>query len=322
MTKSVFKTVFRQGEVIIESDNKVVLEPPIMSPEDILAMQMKDTEEIPQEVYEGPTVEDLRREAEQFKIQWEAEREMMLRSAKLEVDNIIQKAEDEAAQEVNRRLHDIEHLKLAAQAEADKIIADAKQKAQEMTLAAQTSIENDRKKALEEGEKAGREAGFQHGKTEADRLIARTRSVLERAQEKFNEMIVETEHRIIDMVILIARKVIKYISEHEREVIIANIKDALDKVKGRGDIVIRVHTADLQVSTEHLKDFIHALEGSNIQVQEDSATVDQGGCIIETDFGEIDARIASQLTELETKIREVSPVKVKPKSSSKKREEM
>jgi flagellar assembly protein FliH len=48
----------------------------------------------------------------------------------------------------------------------------------------------------------------------------------------------------------------------------------------------------------------------DIQIQEDS-TVDSGGCVIETDFGEIDARIASQLAELETKILEASPIKGK-----------
>jgi flagellar assembly protein FliH len=58
------------------------------------------------------------------------------------------------------------------------------------------------------------------------------------------------------------------------------------------------------------------MEGvKGIQVQEDS-TVDSGGCIIETDFGEIDARISSQLAELEARILEISPIKARPKSSS------
>jgi flagellar assembly protein FliH len=58
------------------------------------------------------------------------------------------------------------------------------------------------------------------------------------------------------------------------------------------------------------------LEGvKSVQVSEDSS-VDSGGCVIETDFGEIDARISSQLAELESEILEVSPIKTKPKSSS------
>jgi flagellar assembly protein FliH len=72
--------------------------------------------------------------------------------------------------------------------------------------------------------------------------------------------------------------------------------------------------ADLKLSTEHIKDFIKLVEGSkSLQVVEDS-TVDQGGCIIETDFGEIDARISSQLAELETKILEISPIKARART--------
>lgn len=312
------RTVFRPGEIII-TENKVFLEPPLAFAEATPLVSEEAEHSSSEEVYEGPSIEELRREAEQFRVQWEAEKETMIRSAKLEVDNIIQKAEEEGNREVTRRIEEAELLKQTAQTEAERIIADAQSKAQELSVKAQASIEVERKKALEEGNAAGRESGFQQGKVEVDRLIHRTQVVLERAQEKRGEILLETEQRIIDMVILIARKVIKVISENQREVIISNIKDALNKVKGRGDIIIRVHTADLQVATANLKEFIHDLEGSaNIQVQEDSATIDQGGCIIETDFGEIDARIASQLAELESKIMEITPVKLKPKSPSKK----
>jgi flagellar assembly protein FliH len=90
--------------------------------------------------------------------------------------------------------------------------------------------------------------------------------------------------------------------------------EALKKVKDRGDIIIRVNLADVKLTTEHTKEFIKMLEGvKSIQVSEDSS-VDSGGCVIETDFGEIDARISSQLAELESKILAISPIKSKPKS--------
>jgi flagellar assembly protein FliH len=73
---------------------------------------------------------------------------------------------------------------------------------------------------------------------------------------------------------------------------------------------------DVKLSSEHIKDFIQLIEGSkSLQVVEDS-TVDPGGCIIETDFGEIDARISSQLAELEAKILEISPIKSKAKTAA------
>jgi flagellar assembly protein FliH len=306
------KAVFRAGEITI-TDGKVFLEPPVPIAELSGAGEVEGGEEV--EEYTGPTVEELRQEAEQFKVQWEAERETMILSAKLEVERIIKEAEDAAAREVTQKTEEAEALKKEAQVEATTIIAEAQQKSQDMISASQATIEKQRKEAQEQGLVTGREMGFKEGKVEVDRLIQRTQVVLERAQAKRNEILVETEQRIIDLVILIARKVIKVISENQREVIFSNVQDALRKVKGRGDIIIRVNTMDLQLTTEHIKDFIEMFESAGtIQIQEDSS-VDQGGCIIETDFGEIDARIASQLTELEAKIMEVVPVKEKSKTN-------
>ena len=53
----------------------------------------------------------------------------------------------------------------------------------------------------------------------------------------------------------------------------------------------------------------------SIKILEDS-TVDKGGCIIETDFGSIDARISSQLHEIEEKILELMPIQSKNKDNS------
>ena len=48
----------------------------------------------------------------------------------------------------------------------------------------------------------------------------------------------------------------------------------------------------------------------SVTIMEDT-TVDRGGCIIETDFGQIDARISSQLHEIEEKILELMPIRSK-----------
>ena len=93
-----------------------------------------------------------------------------------------------------------------------------------------------------------------------------------------------------------------------------NVLQSLRKVKGRGDVTIRVNLADVQLTSEHTKDFMESVESiKNITVAEDSS-VEKGGCIIETDFGAIDARISSQLNELEQKILEISPIKTVTKT--------
>ena len=80
-------------------------------------------------------------------------------------------------------------------------------------------------------------------------------------------------------------------------------------------VFMRMKTRKQNLSLqEHINEFIHQVENiKNIFVVEDSS-VDKGGCIVETDFGAIDARISSQLSELETQILSISPIKTVGKS--------
>ena len=302
------KAVFRPGEVAL-GDNKVYLAPPIELAH--LAPAEGELEELPEAVeeYSGPTVDDLRREADMFRNQWEMEKDAMILSSRAEAEHIIKEAEDAAFREVKRKTDEAQVLKRIAQDEADKIIAAAQEKARMIESDSRAAFETERKEAEEEGRIAGREAGFVEGKAEVERLVERAQTVLQRAQDKRAEILEETEQEIVNLVLLIAKKVVKVISENQKNVVISNVVQALRKVKGRGNIIIRVNLADLKLSTEHTKDFIKLVEGArSIQLLEDSS-VDEGGCIIETDFGEIDARIASQFAELENKILEISPIK-------------
>jgi flagellar assembly protein FliH len=311
------KAVFRPLEVAI-LNKKIVLDPPqAYSVLALLAMSENEAEDAKAvEEYQGPTADDLRREAEAFKTQWEIERETMIRSAREEADEIIKKAEETAFQETKQKTEEAQAAKQKAGEEADQILEDARQKARELEESTRSALEKERRDAEEQGQLEGREAGYQEGKAEVDRLIERTRLILERAQDKRADILAETEQQVIDLVLLISRKVIKVISENQRNVVISNVVQALRKVKGRGNIIIRVNMADVKLTTEHIKNFIQMMEGTNaIQVAEDSS-VDSGGCIIETDFGEIDARISSQLTELETRILEISPIKARAKPAS------
>jgi flagellar assembly protein FliH len=311
------KTVFRPGEVVISND-KVIIEPPHTYADAAhLTPLLNEAEELETvEEYTGPTADDLRREAEHFKAGWDQEKEVMLNAARAEAEAIKIQIEQVASQEAKEKNDQAEAIKKSAEDEAKNIIEEAKKQAEEILNDAHSTFEAGKLEAEQKGFTEGSENGFAEGKAEVDRLIERTQVILERAQDKRAEILAETEQQIIDLVLLISRKVIKVISENQRNVIVSNVVQALRKVKGRGNIFIKVNTADLKLTTEHTNDFIKLVEGfKSIQVVEDS-NVDHGGCIIETDFGEIDARIASQLAELETKILEMSPIKAKSKTSS------
>lgn len=262
----------------------------------------------------GPTADDLRREAEAFKISWEQEKAQMLARAQADADNIVKNAENAAFAQIKHQTDQAQIIKNEAQKEAEKIIEQAKAEAEEIILKAKDNEQDVYDKANHDGFERGHEEGFQVGNEEANRLVERLHKMIEGIQQKRQEILDGTEQQIVSLVILVARKVVKIMSENQKSVIMANVVQALKKVKGRGDVTLRVNLQDAKLTTEHISDFIKQVENiKNIVVVEDSS-VEKGGCIVETDFGAIDARISSQLSELETQILSVAPIKTVNKS--------
>lgn len=303
------KTVFRPNEIKACSGSVMLKLPVNFEPE------VEEVEAEPVEVYEGPTVEDLRKEAEEYKVQWEAEKQSLLDKAQAEAKEIVAKAEQAAFDEVKRQTDQAQVAKTNAEAEAADVLKKANEEAAAIIAQAQEEKQKIHDEAYKTGFDEGREKGYEEGNLEAQRLIDRLHVILDRIMDKRQEILDNTEQQIVELVLLMARKVVKVISENQRNVVMSNVLQALRKVKGRGDVIVRVNLADVKLTTEHTKDFMRAVENiQNITVAEDSS-IDRGGCIIETDFGAIDARISSQLAELEQKILEISPIKTVAKSS-------
>ncbi len=264
-------------------------------------------EEIPE--YTGPTVEELQKAADEWKINWEAEKQQMLQSAQNDADQIVERAKEAAFNEVKSQTDQAAEIKAQAEREAAQIVQNAQAEAAQIIEKAKTEQTALVADAEKDGYDRGRNDGYAEGKAEVDRLIERIHVIMEEVMNRREEILRGTEQQIVELVILMTRKVVKLISENQKQVVTANVLQALKKVKGRGKVRIRVNLADVKLTTEHAQDFVRQIENvEGVTVLEDSS-VDKGGCIVETDFGAIDARIASQLGELESKVLEISPVK-------------
>jgi flagellar assembly protein FliH len=261
------------------------------------------------EEYTGPTADDLRREAELFRQNWEQEKLHLVESAKQEAKQIISDAEERAFSELKHKNDEAQKNVQDAEAEAESIIEAARKNATEITETAERESEQIREDARKEGFAEGREAGYQEGIVEAERLSGQLQRVLDKTIERRTEIIEDSETQIIELVLMIARKVVKVISENQKNVVVNNVIQALRKLKSRGEVLIRVNLEDVELASDRVKDFVRMVENvRSVTVVEDS-TVDRGGCVIETDFGEIDARISSQLKEIEDKILELAPIR-------------
>ena len=303
------KSVFRPGETKVEGDK-------VMLP--LVHNYAPVEEEVPviQEEYTGPTAEDLRKEAENFKVQWESEKQKMLAQAQASADDIVKKAEEAAFAEVKRQTDAAAVIKADAENEAQNIITRAKNEAAQIIADAEAERDRLHNEAQTNGYEKGHQEGYEKGVAEVNRLVDRMHRILEAVMQRREEILADTESQIVELVILMARKVIKILSENQKNVVMANTLAALKKVKTRGEVTLRVNLEEVKLTSEHAQEFIQHVENvKGITVLEDSS-VERGGCIVETDFGAIDARISSQLQELENKILEITPVKNIKRSDS------
>jgi len=298
----VAKNVFRADEILYQS-RKVFIEPPRVVPEEVV----EEVEAV--EDFAGPGVDDLRREAEEFKRGWEEEKARLLQGARDEAEAIRKEAERAAFEEVKRKNNQAQKIRQEAEDQAKRVIEEAQGRAKALEADIQSKVDKVEKEAVLRGRAEGNERGFQEGKAELERLIGTLNRIISASIDKRNEIIQESETQVINLVLLMAKKVIKVISENQKNVVINNVVQALRKLKSRGAVVIRVNLADLELTSQHTADFLKMVENvKSVTVLEDSS-VDRGGCLIETDFGQIDARISSQLHELEEKILELAPIR-------------
>lgn len=298
------KQVFRPNEIKLKDNEKKFTLPLLHD-----YRPHEEKPEVVEEVYQGPSAEDLRKEAEAFRQGWEIEKQHLLEEANAQADEIIKNAKDAAFEEVKRKTDEASVIKSDAQAQADEIIANAKSEAEKIIQDAHLEEQKIKDDAKQDGFKQGHDDGYSAGESEIERLVERLRKMVEALMLRREEILKETEQQIVELVILMTRKVVKIISETQKTAIMSNVLAALKKVKSRGNVILHVNLEDLKLASANADEFIKRVENiQGITVVEDS-TVEKGGCVVETDFGAIDARISSQLSELEEKIMEISPIK-------------
>ncbi len=105
---------------------------------------------------------------------------------------------------------------------------------------------------------------------------------------------------VIDTSFLIAERIIKK-TVSESPIIINTIKESTSKIIGANNIVLRLNPQDMSLIEESDEDFLDSKSYSNVKFEIDER-IEIGGCIVESEIGNVDARITSQLNELKRKL--------------------
>lgn len=185
-----------------------------------------------------------------------------------------------------------------AKEEGGAIVTAAQEEGQALLAATRANVAQIQHKARE----AGRKEGFAEGHGQIEMVIDRLREVTSKIVQKRQDILSGSESQMVGLVLLIARKVIKILTKESKEIVVENVRRALELVRKRGEVTIRINPTDLNLATDELKKITDTIEHDGLINFIVDNLIERGGCLIETEFGEIDARIHSQILEIENKI--------------------
>lgn len=171
-----------------------------------------------------------------------------------------------------------------AQAQAEQIIEVAKMRAEEIE-----------REAFIKGEAAGKAAVSM----EIDRQVSDLRGQLSRTLNELqglkSELESKVEREMVELAIEISKKIVQREVTVDREVALTLARVALTRLHSRTTTVIRLHPDDYAHATTN-RDKLES--DGTVEFVEDRS-VGPGGCVIQTDMGEVDARISQQFREIE-----------------------
>lgn len=152
-----------------------------------------------------------------------------------------------------------------------------------------------KEKANREGFSQGKAEGLKVAQERAQGLIKEIQTYMERLKDLEENLRKESEQVVVDLALAIAQKIIIREIMTDQGTIAHIARAALGKIPFSPHIKIRVNPSDWEYIS---KNPIGTGEYKDIAIEPDN-TINPGGCYLETEFGDIDARWEEQLNEIE-----------------------
>lgn len=196
-------------------------------------------------------------------------------------------SEEEYQQRFNELMQrankDGQSIKNTAEQEARRIMDDARSQAARI-------LEEERGK------------GFEMGRTEAFKQLAEhiqeAQQVIEQAKQQRNAIIKAAVPEILKLAMKVSAQVIKTELTSNQDIVMTILRDAIEKISDNEQVVIKVSQHDLQHVRNNRDLIIDLVEAKNLSIVADKH-VNDGGCVIETKLGYIDAKVSTKLEMIE-----------------------
>lgn len=196
----------------------------------------------------------------------------------------------QASQDAMKRQEEI--LNQARQ-RAEEITQHARQLADEIIQQAQQQFVE----TAQEARRQGFEEGHRQAEEEAAGLLQMTRTVLEEARRLCQDVLAQSEPSVINLVKTMAAAIFSEGVALEPQVLEGAFQRAVVQAKTLGRLRIHLNPADYDGLSPIWKKQQEAIIGNAVDLIVDDKIL-PGGCLIEGDYGTVDARVETQLAKV------------------------
>ncbi|WP_309121398.1 flagellar assembly protein FliH [Paenibacillus sp.] len=169
-------------------------------------------------------------------------------------------------------------------------------------------------RVVEESRQSGYETGYREGLRQAEdetaekyeSLLREARQLVEEAHHVKERVISEAEPFLVELATAVAKKIIGEHLAVDTEWTKAQVKRTLERRREKGLITLCVAPSQFAKMQDARAELLLAVDSEADLTIVPDATVDEGGCVVRTSFGSIDARIDTQLSELKAALMEVA----------------
>ena len=162
----------------------------------------------------------------------------------------------------------------------------------------QTEMTMQFNRVSEESYKKGFAAGMEAQKKEEAPVLEALSAMMNMIPAVRNDVIEKQKEQTVQLAIAIAEKILNQEVAQRKDVILGVLQGVLKNITETDGMKIRLNQQDFRFMMEAQKDFLPSFDGVRNVVFEEDASIKRGGAIVETMFGEVDARLESQLEEI------------------------
>lgn len=202
-------------------------------------------------------------------------------------EELLQDAEEQAAEIIR----EAQELAAAEKAKTEQELAAWK-------LFEQEKVMQELEEIKRQGFNEGYAEGLQQSQLDYAGRIGLAQEVLDKAYEEKKNIIKESEPFVIELAVNMASKVIQKELAANPETLIHLIKQSLLYSNERSMISICVSPEDYEFVQNQRQQLLESVEGQvEVKILPEHS-IEEGGCVIRTSYGSIDARIDVQLKEI------------------------